>query len=248
MSETVVQAPPVETQAIPPEDDPIVTQQQAVSIDIMDRAARLTLSDGRTKMVSHTQLARALKSFLDREEAVSGMKMKLPPNVYAMDISSTHIVLGMYYPECIRDVNFHNSVKPRVTPNVILTVTLKKETGNDWKVAESLYFCTSLPLAEFPREIVKAPDRSKKITILPFSNVYDTGRVCVGQNGLIYNYKNGDLRALNWHFEFLWKTPFNYDLGVKALRTSNFNVDSWFAHLAKLAEEKKPFPYSEIGI
>jgi len=48
----------------------------------------------------------------------------------------------------------------------------------------------------------------------------------------------------------IFNSPFNQDLGVKALsRSSQYcSVDAWFDYLARLAKEPEPkFPYGELS-
>ena len=242
-----IEEPTIASEPAKPQEEELGGEHLAVSIDLLDKVARLTLANGMTKLLSYTQVARLINKYLETQEIVTGLKLKLPPNVFALNLNSSSASLSMYFPTNIRPVNFHGQSLPRVLPNVIVTVSMSRN-GEDFKVTDVQYFCTSLDFPEFPRDIVTSENRARKITVLPFSNIYDTGKMCFGQNQMVRDFKKGDLKGLLFYYDSIWLSPFNNDLGVKALRGGNYNVDTWFQLLANLAIKGEPFPYQHIGI
>ena len=134
-----------------------------------------------------------------------------------------------------------------VVPNVIISHVLKMQ-GGVWKVNDTRYLTTNKPLSEIPRQKIAV---GSGVCTLPFTNVYDDGRLCYGNNLRVAEIKPPDFRPLHWYYEMLFTAPFNNDIGVYSLkRESKFkeNYAGWFAHLAKLAETGKPFPYAELSL
>lgn len=220
-------------------------------VDLLENGVKLHLNNGTTRVVSYGDFSQALLSFLDKaqESKVATLRM-LPSNVYVIEEGVGHLNLGFYYPERIQNVNYLGNIEPRIVPNIILTVYLSRGAGDkkfDFKFRDARYYCTNLPLTRLPREIVTKTGPS--ISILPFTNVYSEANLCMGGNSIIADFLNNDLRATSWYHDMLWASPFNNDLGVRALtegskyRGSN---ESWYNYLAKLAKEGKGFPYEEV--
>lgn len=221
-------------------------------IDLMENAAKLHLNNGTTRIVSYTDLIQTMLSFLDKaqESKVATLRV-LPPNVYVIEEGVGHMNLGFYFPERVQNVNFLGDVLPRIVPNIILTVYLSRGAGDkksDFKFRDARYYCTNLPLARIPKEIVTKTGPS--IMILPFTNVYAEANLCMGQNSIISDFLNNNLSGVSWFHDMLWASPFNNDLGVKALKPgSSFRdqpASAWYKHLAQLAQDGKGFPYAEI--
>ena len=189
-----------------------------------------------------------------QEEASSQKAIRLlPPNVYAIEETRTALRFGMYFPETVRNVTFLENTTKRVIPNVIITITLDKKDKEAYTFRQGAFLCTSLPFAMLPKRIFLGREISQKVALLPFSNVYDDAQLCFGRNAFPSKFENEDFRMISQFHEVLWASPFNYDLGVKALNhgpseAQNFNTDRWYAHLATLAEQGQPFPYHLLGI
>jgi hypothetical protein len=235
----------------PVENPADFTEVHGTRVDLLENAVKLHLSNGTTRIVSYSDFSQTLLTFLDKaqESKVATLRL-LPSNVYAIEEGVSHLNLGFYFPETIQNVNFLGDIERRVVPNIILTVYLTRGAGDkkfDFKFRDARYYCTNLPLARLPREIVSKTGPS--ISILPFTNVYSEANLCMGNNSIISDFLNNDLRATSWYHDMLWASPFNNDLGVRALKESSKYRDSnssWYKHLAKLAKDGKGFPYEEV--
>lgn len=256
MSDIVFDLPPVVGAPVSPSkppEEPLVLVE-GFSVDFMKTAVRITLPDGESKLMAYQEAIPVFREyFIGRDDDGSKSKATLfPPGVYAMEESSTHLKLAMYYPEGKQKIQYRTSApKLSVVPNIIVRVDLRK-SGQDFEIANSKYFATSIPFPELPRAVTAIEGSSSKVTYLPFTNVYDDFRMCFGSNSMPRIFKNRDLRELFWYYNFLWNSPFNDDLGIRALRSNRDGYYSdhglWYTHLAKLAEDNKPFPYAAIGI
>lgn len=227
-----------------------VIKVPGIRVDLLADHVMLHMADGIMRRISYEAFSNFLLTFQGKVEAETekGFNFKLPANTYAIEMTKTGMKVGMYVPGEVREVTYLTSRKPRVTPNVIVTVLLTGAKEEKWRTSKAFYFCTSLSYQEFSKDIILGPDVSKKISTLPFSNVYQDGQLCFGGNAFPQNFPKGDLRQLRQFYDVLWSSPFNNDLGVRALRNGNFTVESWYENLAKLAADGKPFPYNNLDI
>lgn len=249
VQEALVPAPAVE--AIPREDPKDFIEVHGTRLDLLENAVKLHLSNGTTRIVSYVDVVQTMLSFLDKaqESKVATLRL-LPPNVYAIEEGVGHLNLGFYFPERVQNVNYLGDVKPRIVPNIIMTVSLTKGAGDkklDFKFRDARYYCTNLPLARLSKEIVTKT--GPNIMILPFTNVYGEANLCMGGNSIITDFLANDLRGVSWFHDMLWASPFNNDLGVRALKREDPRRErpaEWYKLLAQLAKDGKGFPYSEI--
>ncbi len=224
----------------------------ALSADFLEKAVRVKMSNGMYRYFTYPEFLLAVKGQLDQvteEVAKNTVNFKMPLGVYAFQHSAKKIVLSSYYPGGIRDIIFVDTARPRVYPNIIMTTSITSQ--DNWKTAviEAVrYMCTPLPLSKMERTVCTGPNSSKEIFVLPFSNMYDDGRMCTGSNHLPTALKDGDLRAINMWFELIFNSPFNNDLGVRAAAEFRNDPPRWFELLAKIAKSDKPeFPYEKLA-
>lgn len=251
-------APPLTPTPIPildPKQKVIIedTSREGIRVDMLDDFVRVYLLNGTTKDLGYMDFVISLLDFhgkLKSEDESSDSPLQLPENVYAIENTATRLKIGQYFPGGIREVQYNSSKVPRLVPNIIISIVLLKQAEKGSFEVESIkYLCTSLAFQELPRKIYAGPNLAGKISILPFSNMYDRGDMCFGANQTVRNFTKNDLRGLKRYHDVLWDSPFNDDLGVRALRTSTYGTTAkWFAYLAKCAKDGLPFPYSDIGI
>lgn len=249
--EAVVPPAPVIT-PVEPENPNDFIEVHGTRVDLLENAAKLHLSNGATRIISYSDFSQILQSFLDKaqESKVTSLRL-LPPNLYAVEESINQIRLGFYFPERVQNINYRGDVQPRIAPNIIITVALSRGSGdkrNDFKYRSAHYYCTNLSLGRLPKQIVTST--GPNIAILPFTNVYGEAVLCTGGNSIIQDYPGNDLRQTIWFHDMLWASPFNDDLGVRALKSDSQYRDSnssWYKYLAQLAKEGKGFPYSELS-
>lgn len=191
---------------------------------------------------------KALKDIIDRTigtvETTSHIAGTLmPSNVYFMSQTEKELRLMCYYPGGNRDMLYNSSKLHIVAPNIVISYTLKREK-DDWIMSSEIYMCTDLPISKLPKTFINNPDASKGLYLLPMSNTYSEGNMCYGNNQMPRRFKDNNLRGMDWYFRFLWETPFNDDLGIRAV--GSVSVRDWYEELASLAKEGKPFPYKRL--
>jgi len=242
-----------ESGLIPPGDKE--SNVQAVSLDILQECVRLNFNNGFSKLVSFENLIDTLSEAIGKDKkSVNLESLSLPKGVFFMESNSSSMNLACFYEGGVRDVNFNGQVLKRIVPNVILYFKLfKGKAEGEWIHSSTTYFCTDSSLTDVPREFINKVSSSNRIFLLPFPNMYAEGAMCTGQNQLPKNFVKGDLRPLQWHFDMVWTSPFNYDLGIRALReNSKFadghrGIEQWFVHLAEIAKTEDPqFPFKEL--
>lgn len=172
----------------------------------------------------------------------------LPSNTIFFSQTNNSIFINVYHPGCIREMLYHrDGGKKRkvVTPNIVMGFEMRKD-GEDLIVAKALYFCTDLPVSRLPRNWIGGASHSQGIYELPMSNTYGGGTMCYGSNSMPARFKDNNLRGLDWYFRFLWETPFNDDLGVRAVARLD-TVQGWYNELQKIADEGGNFPYTRLA-
>lgn len=212
---------------------------------------RVEIGQGYTKIISYEDFLEVVNELVgEKKNEDIGTSFNLPLGCFWINQTKDKLELACFYPEGKRPLVFSNSLSSApstrevIAPNIIILHSLKKkEKAGEWTLAASWYFCTNKGVEEFPRTKPSLTNRS--ISILPFSNVYDDGRLCMGENQGIINYKDNNLAPLNWYFDLLWASPFNNDLGVRAVHRYD-TVGTWYSDLAALAKEGKPFPYHRL--
>jgi hypothetical protein len=223
----------------------------AIKAELLDSAVRIEYSPGLFKLVSYSDFLNIIRTNLDEKD---GSKNKsedywLPSGTFFFQRYETGIKLCTYYPECVQNVNYRGNIRPTVVPNIIISSTLSKTNGGpkDLSLTDVRYYATKDPLGAIPRSFITL---SSNVSLLPFTNVYEDARLCFGESIKISKYKLPDLRGVHSLYQVLFDAPFNNDLGLRALKDkfSRRDYSSWYDHLAKLAKEKKPFPYHELRI
>lgn len=224
-------------------------------VDLLPSFVRVYLANGVTRDVSHEEFTKSLLGYYNLLQATEevNLDLKLPRNTYRVQKTSTGLILGQYYPESIQQVNYNETVRPSITPNIIITsiLSLVAGTKNDYKLDNATYWATSRSYEEFSKDIVRRADHSRHIGLLPFTNVYDEGHLCYGNNSVTRDFKAGNLLAVRTYYDVLWHPSiFNNDLGVRALRNQDrdYSIPDWYTKLANCAKDGLPFPYADIGI
>lgn len=117
------------------------------------------------------------------------------------------------------------------------------------KVESSRYFCTDLSVGELggriPKNHAGVDVSAGRMYLFPFTNMYDSANMCFGNNAMQVVYPADDLRGLSWYYDMVWASPFNNDLGVKAVARS-ISPEAWYDQLAKAAEDGEAFPYEVL--
>jgi len=223
-------------------------QVDALTVDLLAPCVRIHLTGGLTKLVSYLDFIELLRLNLDIKDGSkdAGQELFLPNGTFYLSKDDQTIRICTYHPECIQPVNYRGTVRQSTVPNIIISMVLSRY-ADGYRVTESRYFATKSPLGAIPRHFIS---RSSGFSILPFTNVYEDGRLCFGSSIKISSFQLPDLRGLHSFYQVLFDAPFNDDLGLSALKTRfrRATYNEWYAYLAKQAKDGKGFPYEELEI
>jgi len=225
---------------------PATTTVQAETVDLLADCVRVSLG-GAEKFISYQAFYGILKARVSREDSTeSGLKgFSLPRNCTWIGKDSENLEVNFYYPECVREITYHDTKMKVVMPNLIIYHKLRKFSASEYEIVLTRYFCTDLSGRFIPKDKISCVDSRARIFLSPFSNTYEQGHMCYGYNTLPKRVSETNLRPLDGFYEFLFNSPFNDDLGIRALARST-DVGTWYRSLEKLANEGKPFPYSKL--
>lgn len=246
--------PPLEIPKTPPPEVEY-EDQPGFHMQLFRDFVRLELLNGAVKDYSYADFTQAFLAFRgvlnEKEEAADSPLMKLPRNVYAIRNLKTRLTIGQYYPEGKQIVNYLGTKRESVVPNILVVTTLIKQKDFRYTLEAVKYWCTNRLYEQFDKEIYTSRSVASGIQYLPFSNTYEDGTLCYGNNSVTREFLANDLRAIRGYYDVLFNSPFNNDLGIRALHNTpdhGFSVASWYDHLAALAAENKPFPYATVGL
>lgn len=145
----------------------------------------------------------------------------LPPGTFHFAVTETAIQISCYYPESDRELRHVGTSRVYKVkfPNTIISHKLSKDK-KQWKVVYTKYFSTSKSVFQLGDSFITTTDTSKGIYLLPVPNMYDNGNMCYGGNTMpILHSQN--LSGLNYYYDVIFASPFNNDLGVKAVRSGD---------------------------
>lgn len=211
--------------------------------DIYQDHVSVSLENGMSKDISSRDFARSLVASLGIEDTTDKelLSVALPPNVYYLKIVGEEIKLACYYPGGSRLLKYYTKEIPIIFPNVVISHSLRMKKS-EIQMQGTLYFCTDLTFSQLPQKWPDRVDVQQRMFLLPMSNTYSDGKMCYGHNIMPNQFPEGNLRGLDWYYQYIFETPFNDDLGIRAL-PSSIEVKSWYEKLRKLLSEDKPFPY-----
>jgi hypothetical protein len=242
------QQPPVEevpAKEVPAKEVP-TKKVSAISVNLLSQNVQIEIAKGYYKYISYADFIDLLKRNADEGDTGESAIQTIysPTGMFFFEKTKTRIKLCNYYEGGIRNVKYKDHDRPSVFPNVIITHSLVLQ-GNEYLVEDSRYYATKSSLAETSRNFITT---SFGVSILPFTNIYENGRMCYGNNIKISKFKLPDLRGLHSYYQLLFDAPFNDDLGLTALvpKWRDDVFSKWYSHLAKLATENKPFPYEDL--
>lgn len=230
----------------PAEPETPMVECLAQEILILNDHVRVKLNGGVEKAMSLSDFRSILDSTLGHVERSNLEGVTLPSNVFYFARSATEIILSSYFPTRIAQIQYLTKKMTIVVPNVIISHRLSKTGDKIWTRAEHpRYFCTDLPVSRMPQKAIFGTDKQARIFLFPFSNTYAEGTMCYGGNSMPTRFEGNNLRSLDWYYMYLFESPFNDDLGIKA--TGNkFTPSSWYNLLSGAAKESKPFPYEHL--
>jgi hypothetical protein len=227
---------------------------KGVEIKLLEDAAIITMPNGTTKTTSLQDFYNMISFAFSKAVEDNGAEIMLPKNCIYLRTTSKSIYVTLFYPEGIYDLHYQYGGRDRKykipTPNVvvclILDITTNPKGEAEARVTNAKYFCTDYPQGAFKIKHSTGVDHGNGLYLLPFSNVYEDGKLCTGENAMPTVMPRGDLRRLNWHFDVLWNSPFNNDLGLHAIGSWDAGVESWYVHLQERQQQGLKFPYDKL--
>ena len=223
----------------------------AVTADLLAESVRLHIGKDFYKYISYPDFVITLQGLLEKEVVDKDKQQYwFPPGLFYFAKGAGIIELTFYYPECIQDIIYGDTKRKSVVPNILISHSMKLKGSNEYTLNDTKYLCTHKSIEQLPRKFYWEPD-SRIFTTIPFTNTYGDGKLCYGYNSRPSSITPPDFRPLHWYYHMLFTTPFNNDLGIPGIRSGSpyrSSFGSWYKHLAKLAEEKKPFPYTELNL
>lgn len=227
---------------------------KGVEFKLLEDAAIVTLPNGTTKTLSLADFYNMLQFAFNKTVEENGSEIQLPKNCTYIRTSSKSMYVTLYYPEGVYDLQYHaggsrNTYKIP-TPNIVVCLILDLSTNPKGKlearVTTAKYFCTDYPVGALRIKHTTNVDHANGLYLLPFSNIYEDAKLCTGDNVMPTVMPRNDLRRLNWHFDVLWSSPFNNDLGLHALSSWEGGVQAWYQHLRDRQVGGHKFPYERL--
>ena len=169
----------------------------------------------------------------------------LPSNCFYFAKSGTEIQLSCFYAETIAEIKFGSGKYKVKFPNVIISHKLRKMAGNNWQQQGARYFVTDKKVSALSKKFIYQIDNADRVWLFPFPNTYGDGSMCYGGNSMPFQFNAGNLAGLNWYYQFLFESPFNADLGLRAV-SGESSITGWLEKLSNCAKEEKPFPYENL--
>jgi hypothetical protein len=227
---------------------------KGVEFKLLEDAAVVTTPNGTSKTISLQDCYNMIAYAFNKAVEENGAEIMLPRNCVYIRSTSKTMYVTLYYPESVQELHFQAggvSRKYKIpTPNIVICLSLDIATNpkgdSEARIGVTKYFCTDYPLGALKIKHTTQVDHANGIYLMPFSNVYDDGKLCTGENAMPSVMPRNDLRRINWQFDVLWSSPFNNDLGLNALSGWDAGVQSWYAHLAERLTNGQKFPYDRL--
>jgi hypothetical protein len=222
-------------------------------VKLFEDHVRITLNGGVQKDISLsdfiTTLTKASGQAQQQTEFVQDFAM--PSNVFFLSVSKETIRISCYYSAANKTIVYgpdgdkkHNKNIEITMPNVIISHYMKK-VKDQWVIQWSKYFCTDLTVPQLKPGFIDDINPRGHIFLFPMSNTYEDAKMCYGNNSMPSSFPINNLRGLDWYYQYLFESPFNDDLGIKAVR--GYYVNEWYSLLNKCAKEGTSFPYTKLA-
>lgn len=223
---------------------------------------------GSSKLISHEDFSTTYNKFINQKKVLDGgieseEGVILPRNCVFFHKTLKNIHTVSYYPAHIGKLNYkaRGSSKHEVFmipyPNILIHVQFTSGTS-DFHVGKVKFWCTDLTLDQYREKCggkpPKGASREKRIFIIPFSNMYDDGGICMGSNAQAATTKGMDLRVFEQYDRVFFDSFFNDDLGITCLTSEGYDaisghscsgstVRKFYHLLGEEAKANREFPY-----
>lgn len=141
-----------------------------------------------------------------------------------------------------------------IRPNIVLEAKLSN--GNSHGLLGYYFYCTPTEAEVMAHRYHKGfkqmtrnyPDASHRqgIHLVPFTNMYDNGTMCLGGNSVPSVYPPDDLSGLNRYFDILANSPGNSDLPIRGLSGALAAHSGAHTTFFRKLSELKAFPYDQL--
>lgn len=233
-----------EIKEVPPAPEEPLTEVMAQEAYFLEDCVKVVLSGGVEKLVTYDTFINIIKRVTNTLEDSALEGFCLPSNVFYFAKSGDSINLSCYYASKVCNLKYGRSAFDILMPNLIVSHILTKGSkAKEWRISSSRYFCTDLNVGNLPKTFINSVNSNARVWLMPMSNTYPEGNMCYGGNSMPLSFADNNLRGLDWYYQFLWESPFNDDLGIRA--TGMYPSD-WYTLLKKCADEKLEFPYNKI--
>lgn len=211
-----------------------------------------------TKLVEHKEFIKIYGKYADKLAEVKeevGVITVLPEHCMFVKRSPDTVQALMYIPGGPGVLKFKSKREDRSVervfnipyPNLLVNVTYGKNTKGMYNFREVKYFCTDYLNYQYKlTNKVHFPESGapgKRIFLLPFSNMYNDGRMCFGGNTAGGETDGYDLSVFNHYVRIFKNSFFNEDLGINNLGsgapTDTGSVISFYEALSR----EESFPY-----
>ena len=230
-----------------PKEPVKMTSVRGQPITLLQDSVLVEMEPGFNKRISYQDfLSMISKSIGKQAETVNPPEnFILPKGCYNFRISKDTLQLNCYYEGGKRPFKYQgrSNIKEVMVPNIVIGFTLAK-SSDEWLVSDARYFATNLPINKLPQEFRNRISASDGMYNLPFTNVYNDAKMCYGGNSMPTRIVKGDLRRLNYYYDFLWVSPFNDDLSASNKINASLSNEAWYKKLEGWAKSNTPFDYS----
>lgn len=216
---------------------------------LMKDFVRADMGDGIVKDLSYEDFIGILSAAANSTISKEDNSFKLPNGCFYISTGNNKVNIMCYYPEAIKPFKYQDGIRINsfdiVTPNMIVSHSLKKDTTGEMLLLDTRYLATDLQINELPPGFLTAPNRQKHLFLIPFTNAYNDCKMCFGNNRMPMRFPIDNLRGLDYYYSFLWDTPFNNDLGIRD-KVSDFQIGAWYDNLKDIATKGGKFPYKNL--
>jgi hypothetical protein len=236
-----IELPKLEEQLVDVNGQHVILLEDCVAFMVGDEKSQIE------KRITYEDFNAIVGAVVNHRNEQSMEGFQLPSNCFYFARSGSDIHLSCYYSERIAEVKHLTKKYVIKTPNLIISHKLFKGGDKTWKIEanRSRYFCTNAKVGNLPKAFIDQVEHSKHIYLMPFPNTYSEGALCFGGNSMPSQFTDNNLRGLDWYYQVLFESPFNNDLGIRALRDEP-SIEGWFKKLSDVAKANTDFPYESI--
>lgn len=244
----------VESPLILPEKELKYRDVQGQRLTLLKDAVIVHGENGVDKTTSLNDFVRSMNAaYSASNSSTEDVDFQMPQACRFFSIGRESLRVTNYYPSSVQTIKYSprggNTQTFRIiVPNIILSFKLTKDKTNDktWRLRSDhvMYLCTNLDYSRFRPKHFDGPDNNNHIYSVPFCNMYPNGKVCYGNStDMPGEFRNNNLSALDYFYQFLFISPFNDDLSIPGVEMSR---SEWWRVLQNCANSNQPFPYERL--